>query len=470
MELTARNRETTFADLPQPSTGDNLSQVRGLLAQSNHSLVVLDDDPTGTQTVYDIPVLTEWTTSTLAEELKRSPDGFYILTNSRSLTAVEAQRLGREIGANLSAASAQTGQDIAVVSRSDSTLRGHFPDEVEALSDGLGEVFDGWILAPFFAEGGRFTLDDIHWVADEDDLIPAGQTPYARDEAFGYRHSHLPAWVEEKSQGRYRAENVITVSLERIRTGGPEAVFEHLLSAPSGSIIVVNAVTYTDMECFVAGLLQAEARGRRYLYRTAASFVRARLGLDARPLLSAENLQLSGGGALIVVGSYVPRSSAQLRALLSHAGVRAIELDVETVLGDGRDEAVVRTLTALTETLARNEDVVLYTSRKYQGAADATVSLQIGRRIAEALIEIVRRLSIRPGYLVAKGGITSSVLATEALGVRRAQVLGQVLPGVPVWELGAESRFPGLAYIVFPGNVGEESALLDLVTGLNPNR
>ena len=69
--------------------------------------------------------------------------------------------------------------------------------------------------------------------------------------------------------------------------------------------------------------------------------------------------------------------------------------------------------------------------------------------------------------MVSKGGITSSVLATDALNVRRAQVLGQILPGVPVWQLGPEARYPGMPYVVFPGNVGGPDALLKAVAILH---
>ena len=112
--------------------------------------------------------------------------------------------------------------------------------------------------------------------------------------------------------------------------------------------------------------------------------------------------------------------------------------------------------------------MVLATSRELVTSGDAAASLDIGNRVSAALVEIVRRLEVRPRYLIAKGGITSSDLATKGLGVKRALVRGQLLPGVPVWELGPETRFPGLPYIVFPGNVGGPSALTDAVQGLIP--
>jgi uncharacterized protein YgbK (DUF1537 family) len=61
--------------------------------------------------------------------------------------------------------------------------------------------------------------------------------------------------------------------------------------------------------------------------------------------------------------------------------------------------------------------------------------------------------------LIAKGGITSSDIATKSLKVKLAMVAGSILPGVPVWKLGEESLFPGMHYVIFPGNVGGDDAL-----------
>jgi uncharacterized protein YgbK (DUF1537 family) len=79
----------------------------------------------------------------------------------------------------------------------------------------------------------------------------------------------------------------------------------------------------------------------------------------------------------------------------------------------------------------------------------------------------VESITTRPRYILAKGGITSSDVATLGLHVKRAMVLGQTLPGVPVWHLGTESRFPGLVYIVFPGNVGDENSLVEIYQSLS---
>ena len=169
---------------------------------------MLDDDPTGTQTVAGVAVLTEWSVASLAAELRSEPPVFYVLTNSRALPLEAASRLNREIAANLTAASRAAGRGFVVVSRSDSTLRGHYPGEVDALAAGLGGGFDGVLIVPFFLEGGRYTIDDVHYVADGDVLTPAAETEFARDSVFGYGSSDLREWVSEKHGGALAPRDV----------------------------------------------------------------------------------------------------------------------------------------------------------------------------------------------------------------------------------------------------------------------
>jgi uncharacterized protein YgbK (DUF1537 family) len=467
MNIMPQSLSQTLASLPPEYPHELLGEIRAAVGASGRTLVVLDDDPTGTQTVHNVPVLTTWDADTLTTEMAKGGAVFYILTNSRSLPLAGARALNAEIGRNLLAASQRTGRDFAVVSRSDSTLRGHFPGEVEALADALGQDLDGWLLAPFFLEGGRYTIGDVHWVAEGDQLVPAGQTPYARDAAFGYTHSNLREWVAEKSAGRMAADSVTSVSLDDIRNGGPQQVTERLLAVTGGQICAVNAASYRDMEVFVRGLLEAEAAGKRFLYRTAASFVQVRAGIAPRPLLGAAELDLAAGsGGLFVVGSYVPKTTAQLNQLLARPDLVALSVEVSMLLDERRNETLRQTIDAANRALARGATTLIYTSRHYVGAAGGESDLSIGRQVSDGLIEIVRGIEVRPRYLVAKGGITSSDVATLGLNVKRAMVAGQILPGVPVWRTGAESRYPGLSYIVFPGNVGGDDALLQVVDRL----
>ncbi|NWF71215.1 MAG: hypothetical protein HXY40_19205 [Chloroflexi bacterium] len=457
-----RDLTATLATLPPEWAHDVRPEIRAAVQTSPRRLCVLDDDPTGTQTMHGITVYMDWTVDTLVEALSADAVTFYLLTNSRSLPPAPAEALNRAIGANLREASARTGVPFSVISRSDSTLRGHFPGELRALEAGLAQTFDAWLIVPFFLEGGRYTLDDVHYVAEGAELVPADLTPFAQDAAFGYHTAYLPGWVEEKTGGRIPAQQVARISLTDIRVGGPNAVAAKLLTLRAGAVGVVNAASYGDLEVFVAGLLRAEAAGGRYLYRTAASFVATRSAIFERPLVRGAALAAAEQtGGLIIVGSYVPKTGRQLAALAASGIECALEVDVKALLDPAQREQVIANVSAAAESALREgRDTVIYTSRLLVGAEDADRSLKIGQQVSDGLIAIVRGISTRPRFVLAKGGITSSDIATKAYGMRQAQVLGQLLPGVPVWQMGAESRFPGLTYVVFPGNVGDDDALV----------
>ena len=457
-------RKDLFNSLPEEWSQDLLPDIQQRVQSAGQKVVVLDDDPTGTQTVHGIPVLTQWSIDSLKTELHTRYPAFYILTNSRSMTAPVACRLNYEIGANLKTAAEKANVDIRIISRSDSTLRGNFPDEVDALADALEAGGHPYLIAPCFFEGDRYTVHDIHYVAENDVMIPAAETVYARDVAFGYHHSNLKKWVEEKTRGRIPCHQVAAVSLEDIREGGPGKVKKILQTLPPGSACVVNAASYRDLEVVVRGLLEAEDSGCRFLFRTAASFARVRCGIVPQPLLDSRDL-ITGNeyGGLFVVGSYVPKTNQQVEALLSGNRVVAIEIDVNHLLDPMRQkQEIEKAITDMNRAIGQGRNTVVYTSRDLISGRDSAHSLEIGQQVSDSLIQIVSALEHQPRYLLAKGGITSSNIATAGLGVRRALILGQVLPGVPVWKLGNETRYPGMAYIVFPGNVGGKNALVQI--------
>jgi uncharacterized protein YgbK (DUF1537 family) len=468
MSPAARSLADTLANLPPEWPTDPLPAIRAAVRGASEMLVVLDDDPTGTQSVHDIRVLTEWPVEALRAELASEKPAVYLLTNTRSMPLAQAQSLNAEIGRNIQAAAQLSGRRPVVVSRSDSTLRGHFPGEVESLAQALGDGFDATLLIPAFIAGGRYTIDDVHYVADGDRLIPSGETDFARDATFGYQASNMCEWVEEKTERRVSAASVASVSIAAIRTEGPDGVAARLAALSHNSICVVNAASERDLAVAALGILQAEARGKRFLYRTAASIVPLRAGIGARALLTRADLDLpEAGGGLIVVGSYVPKTSGQVAALLEQPDITSVEVRADALLADtGWEGEIARVAQAADRLLGAGRDVAIFTSRQLIPGADAAASLAIGRRISDGLVAIVRAIGTRPRYLLAKGGITSSDTATHGLDVKRALVLGQILPGVPVWQLGPESRYPGLAYIVFPGNVGGPSALADVVAAL----
>ena len=455
--------------LPMEWSRDLLPAIREEIGSSPYKIVILDDDPTGTQTTRDLPVLTTWSEQDLRSELVREYPAFFILTNSRSLTAPEACTLARRIGTNLHLASVASGVRVVLISRSDSTLRGHFPAEVDAMAEVMGKKGLPYLILPFFLEGGRYTIDDIHYVRERELLIPAAETPFAKDAVFGFHHSNLKEWVAEKTCGEIPAESITSITINDIRLGGPDKVAKILSGVNAKSACIVNAASYRDMEVIVSALLMVERDGKEFLYRTAASFVRTRTGLDHRTELLTRSELISDNqhGGLFVIGSYVEKTSLQVQALLTETNVTAIEVEVDALLDPTRrDGEIARFALEISDSLAAGQDTAIFTSRKLIVGKDAPESLKIGQAVSDSLISIVLAISVQPRYLVAKGGITSSDIATKGLGVRRAMVLGQAQPGIPVWQLGPETRYPGMSYIIFPGNVGDNDALARLQESL----
>lgn len=463
-----KNAKHTFSELPGETTADILPFIRTQFLDSGKTVLVLDDDPTGTQTCYDVEVLTSWTPELIAEALNRKPSIVFILTNSRSLAEPEAVNLAREIGKNILLAQKASGREVVIVSRSDSTLRGHFPSEVDAIASIMNLEDAVRILIPAFIEGGRFTTGDIHYIREGDNLVPVAETPFAQDEAFGYKSSNLREWVEEKTKGRVKASDVVSISIDDIRIRGTPGVVTRLKQCVAGGVCIVNACSHKDIQTVVLGLLDAERAGQKFIYRTSATFVTLRAGIPSGKLLiPSADLIPSEKGSLLIVGSYVPKTTRQLSHLLRERNPFSIEIDVRRVLedkslGDYRTQLV----TDIERNVRNREDIVLHTSRILEKGTDKESSLRINSIVSAFVVSIVRALTVRPAFIVAKGGITSSDVATHGLGAQKAMVLGQIIPGVPIWKMGGESKFPDMIYVVFPGNVGDDGALTDVLRRL----
>jgi uncharacterized protein YgbK (DUF1537 family) len=393
-----------------------------------------------------------------------------VLTNSRALDRPAAVQLAGEVAANLLTAVRETGTAVDVISRGDSTLRGHYPWEVEPLFPLLGDSGPhGVLLVPAFPEGGRITIAGTHYVYSDDDLVPVAETDFARDPSFGYAHSYLPRWVEEKTGGHWNARDVLLVPLSLLRNGDVEAVLAILRQASGGRPIVADCAGYTDLTVLVAALLRAEALGKRFICRTAASFVKARAAIEDRPLLAPDDLFASPerGAGVVLVGSYVRRSSEQLARVLEGDRVDAREVVVDTLLDDTHDTYLAELAAWIDDRLGAGRSAMIYTSRTLVTQRAGLDHFGISAVVSKWMSRLVVAMRRRPAWLIAKGGITASDVATRGLGVRRARVLGQIATGIPVWRLGAESRFPGMPYVVFPGNVGSAETLAELISSLD---
>jgi len=463
-----------FDALPQVRLDpDARARIRAAHAATGRRIAVLDDDPTGSQTVHDVNVVTVFEPDEYAAGLAAPGSTCFILTNTRSLPEDAAVRLNANVGQDLFQLKDRLGVPVDVVSRSDSTLRGHVVAEVHALDaarrKATGRGYDGVLLVPAYFEAGRFTAGDIHWARVGGELVPVHATEFAQDATFGYAASDLRAFIAEKSSGTVRADEVHSITLEDIRDGGPQRVAEILGAVNGGAFVVVNATDYGDLEVIVLGLLEAEEAGRAFLFRTGPSFVRALAGLEPKEPLTARDIWPSGhpgGHGLVVVGSHVGLTSRQVLAAQQRGGMAEVELHVPTLTEpEHRDSHVADISRHIVEALATS-DVLLFTSRTLMRGDDADDSLAISRTVSTAVIEVVRAaLAANPSWVVAKGGITSHDVAVRALGIRRAEVLGQLLPGmVSVFRpVEAVLEAVGTPYVVFAGNVGDENTLADVV-------
>ena len=456
---------TTYAKIDETKI-DQLLQKE--ISANQKKIVVLDDDPTGVQTVHDISVYTDWTKDSIRQGFQEKNNLFYILTNSRGFTQDETPLAHNEIAANVDAVAKELGKEYIFISRSDSTLRGHYPLETEILrtnyEKNTGCIIDGEILCPFFKEGGRFTIDDVHYVRYGNELIPANETEFAKDKTFGYRAATMPEYVEEKTKGAYPAGNVVCISLDEIHRMAIDEIEQKLLHVQGFNKIIVNAVDYADLKVFCVALYRAMAKGKVFMFRTAAAIVKVMGGVSDQPLLEREQMvrtnELHGG--IIVVGSHTEKTTRQLEALKQLSDIRFVELDATKVTVAGGLEKEVERCLALEEAWIRDgKTVCCYTSRALVTAdtGNKEDELRLSVRISDAVQSLVGGLSVIPKFVIAKGGITSSDVGTKALGVKRANVLGQIEPGIPVWQTGAESKFPGIPYVIFPGNVGEDTTL-----------
>ncbi len=435
-------------------------------------IIVLDDDPTGSQTVHSCLLLTRWDVDTLQLGLADDSPIFFVLTNTRALPPKQAADVTRVVCHNLKTAIAESGiQDFLIVSRSDSTLRGHYPIETDVIAEELGP-FDAHFLVPAFFEGGRITRDSVHYLIIDGVPTPVNETEFARDSVFGYHHSYLPDYVEEKTQGRISAETVERFLLEDIRSGS----LERLMHLTGNQCAVVDAETQTDLDRFVKDVLAAAATGKRFLFRSAASILTALAELPPQPVAAEEMAQYVRGGfpGVVIVGSHVKKTTQQLQHLLQETGTASIEVDVVELLEDSLEQPDLL-LTQILERVHAAHDAgktpVVYTSRQELAFADVQTRLQFGAAVSSLLMDVVRGLPADIGFLISKGGITSNDVLSTGLALTSARLLGQILPGCSIVRTpDTHPQFPNLPVVLFPGNVGDANALVTIYKRLTTTK
>ena len=431
--------------------------------QTQPKIIVIDDDPTGSQTVHSCLLLMQWDVETLKQGLLDSAPIFFILSNTRAMNPQEAAETTQAICQNLKMAIAQTDiRDFLVVSRSDSTLRGHYPVETDVIARELGE-FDAHFLTPAFFEGGRVTTDLTHYLLVEGKKISVAETEFARDSVFSYSHGYLPDYVAEKTQSRILSEQVVKLPLSDIRD---HKILPRLHKLTDNQCVVVDGETQADYDIFAQAVLEAAANGKRFLFRSAASLLTSLAQLGQQPVSAAEmaRYRASDRPGVVLVGSHVQKTTEQLQRLLAEDQVRGIEVDVVSLRDRPEEQASLRQSIseAVESAFAENQTAVVYTSRTELSFADVQQRLKFGVAVSALLMEIVQNLPQSLSFLISKGGITSNDVLSVGLKLTEARLLGQILPGCSVIRTEPDhSLFPNLPVVLFPGNVGARESLFE---------
>lgn len=407
--------------------------------------VVLDDDPTGTQSAQGVRVLLDVDAAAF-ERAFREAGSVYVLTNSRALGEDEAVALARRVRDQALAAAAELGEPVRFVLRGDSTLRGH----VFAESDVFGARDGVLLFVPAYPAGGRTTLDGVHRVRVGGREVPVGETEYARDPVFGFDTSDLTAYV--RTVGGREAE---AVPLARVRAGHLPGV---LREAAPGTVVVPDVVDDDDVRrvALAVDAVDTTAGERRVVVRSAAPLAAVLAGVESTALLDPADLP-AAERVLVVCGSHTDGATRQLAALAREWGEPEL-LPTGAALAD--PEGAARPVVEALRARLRHQRVVVVGTERARSTDHGT--LDHGARIMEALIAVVHALADEVDVVVSKGGITSAETARVGLRGESATVLGQVLPGVSSWRVDGRDGVPRHQVIV-PGNVGEPGTLSDVV-------
>jgi len=407
--------------------------------------VVIDDDPTGSQTVHDCLLLLKWDCSTLAKGFESKSNLFFILANTRSLSENGAKLTIEEICKNLKTVitSQAYEEEIIFISRGDSTLRGHNYLEPIALNSCLGP-FDATFHIPAFIEGKRFTINGSHFV----DKTPISQTIFAKDKIFGYQTSNVKNLLFQQSKSQINFEdiqNLLLSDIEMLNDEENNIVFTTLKNLKNNKHIIVDVKNYSHLNKFSL-VIKKLTKHKKFLFRTAASFISSiyeKKSVSQCEIffsnLRIRNKEKSFLPGLIIVGSYVELSSIQLNKLIEISNCIPIELDVfeffKITSSDNnhkrRNIFKNKFLKEIRFSFEKGKTPVLFTSRKLM-SLDSSELFNFYNLLACFIAELVADLKYEIGYLISKGGITTNLILSKGLNADYVYLEGQILTGISV--------------------------------------
>lgn len=407
--------------------------------------IILDDDPTGTQSASNVRVLLKWDTKAITEAL-RVADSVYLQTNSRAINEAQAIRLASEIRGQALESETELGEKIFFILRGDSTLRGHVFSETAVFLEQSSII----LFVPAYPAVGRTTRNGVHFVKVNGIDLPAAETEFAKDPVFPFSTSDLPDYVMEKS-GRAS----VVIPLQAVRDGIEDLVsfFEN---AKPGEVLLPDVETDTDIERIAEAARIARERGLSIVIRCAAPLAAAMAGVASKGLLQVP-LRSGHFKTLLVAGSHTEGATAQLSKVAALKGQPEV---VDTALALTNPKIEVERISRFAKDRLLASGFSSITTERERLAEHDT--LRHGELVMATLIAIVKELAPYADVVVSKGGITSAEVAKTGLGATSAWVMGQILPGISVWEMVIEGDRK-ITYVVVPGNVGDEGTLLEVL-------
>jgi len=436
--------------------------------------VVIDDDPTGSQTVYDCLLLLKWDCATLAKGFESKSNLFFILANTRSLLENDAKLTIEEICKNIKTviSSYAYEEEIIFISRGDSTLRGYNFLEPITLNSCLGP-FDATFHIPAFIEGKRLTINGLHFV----DKTPVHKTIFARDKIFGYETSNVKNLLFKKSKSKINIEdiqNLLLSDIEMLNDEENNIVFKTLKNLKNNKHVIVDVENYSQLKKFSL-VVKKLIKHKKFLFRTAASFIssisekksvfQSEIFFSNLRIRNKEKNFLPG---LIIVGSYVELSTIQLNNLLEISNCNPIELDVFEFFkisssknnNKRRNLFKNKFLKEIRFSFEKGKTPVLFTSRKFM-SLDYSELFHFYNSLACFIAELVADLKYEIGYLISKGGITTNVILSNGLNADYVYLEGQILTGISVvtYNLKNDAKLP---IVTHPGNIGTKDSLVNI--------
>ena len=434
-------------------------------------IIVIDDDPTGSQSVHDCLLLLNWKYETLLKGLMSDSSLLFILANTRSLSEKEVKKRLQEICNNLHKVSIENNiqNNLLFVSRGDSTLRGHNFLEPHLINKYLGP-FDATFHIPAFLEGNRITINGKHFVNG----IPAHKTNFAKDNIFGYETNDLKKLLYKKSRSKIQLKNI--KNLDCIELYSSHELKKILENLKNNTHVIVDIDKFSQLEKF-SELIRELITNKKFLFRTAASFLKAISNCENNKkskfyysqlrIRNKLNQFLPG---LIIIGSYTDISTKQLKKLIEMNSFKAIELDVENFykihVSKDKETKIFKLKKIILEiirTAIKNSYIpVIFTSRKEKILENSFDQLNFYNSLSFFIAEIVGDIKYEIGYLISKGGITSNTILNSSFNIDYVYLEGQICNGISLVKAKLINNNNYLPVITFPGNLGNDFSLREV--------